>query len=228
MRRWLAWLAAFWLAVAPASADNLTLMNVSGGGVAGFPGTTWNPGAASINFTLTNGNLTATVSNGGVWSSVLSTSPVSAGKYYSEQTIVAISGSGTANWAIGIGDASASLASYAGSDSNSLGYFPNNGEVFFNGGNPSGTPIELGVQGQIVRMAVDVTGENIWFAINGGNWNNSGTANPATGAGGISFAGIANGTISAMFSGGTPGSVTSNFGASAFVYAPPTGYVAGP
>jgi Alpha-L-arabinofuranosidase B, catalytic len=31
MRRWLTWLAAFWLAIAPASADNLTLLGVSGG-----------------------------------------------------------------------------------------------------------------------------------------------------------------------------------------------------
>lgn len=40
--------------------------------------------------------------------------------------------------------------------------------------------------GDIVSVAVDLTSNLIWFTVNGGNWNGSGTANPATGTGGFS------------------------------------------
>jgi hypothetical protein len=54
--------------------------------------------------------------------------------------------------------------------------------------------------GDVVSVAVDLTGNLIWFRVNGGNWNGSGTANPATGTGGFS---TANG--SGGFNGGSPG-----------------------
>ena len=41
------------------------------------------------------------------------------------------------------------------------------------------------VSGNTLCCAVDLDARLIWFRTNGGNWNNSGTADPATGAGGI-------------------------------------------
>jgi hypothetical protein len=50
-----------------------------------------------------------------------------------------------------------------------------------------GSLIETWTAGSVVDVAVDLGGAVIWFRVSGGNWNNSGTANPATGTGGVSL-----------------------------------------
>jgi hypothetical protein len=84
--------------------------------------------------------------------------------------------------------------------------------------------------GHVRGMAVDPVAGLVWFrdATTGGNWNNSGTANPATGVGGIAFTTSANPLYfvygkSSVASGGT---CTVNTGVSAFVGAMPSGFSA--
>jgi hypothetical protein len=55
------------------------------------------------------------------------------------------------------------------------------------GGDYTITTIQTWAGGNTLCIAVDLDARLIWFRTNGGNWNNSGTANPATGAGGVNL-----------------------------------------
>jgi len=107
--------------------------------------------------------------------------------------------------------------------SNSLGYFDAT-QYAFNGSNVGN--IQSYASGNTVGMAVDIGAGLIWWETNGGNWNNSGTANPATGTGGITisvtgalFAGVGGG-----FWSGTHTQWTADFGATAYANAAPAGF----
>jgi hypothetical protein len=52
----------------------------------------------------------------------------------------------------------------------------------------------------VVELAVDIPNKLLWLRKNGGNWNNSGAANPATGAGGLSISSLVGTTINPAFS----------------------------
>jgi hypothetical protein len=81
------------------------------------------------------------------------------------------------------------------------------------------------VTGDVVDVAYDATAQLVWARVNGGNWNNSGTANPATGTGGYSapitstgkfFAAVKMPAVSDQW--------TFNFGDTAYTYAAPAGF----
>jgi hypothetical protein len=109
------------------------------------------------------------------------------GKVYFEGTFTELNN--TADTGIGIltsavtGGAS-HLANWLGSSSlgASLGWYPD-GKVWFN--NALLTTIQTYTELDTLCVAVDFTNNRIWFRTNGGNWNNSGTANPATNTGGL-------------------------------------------
>jgi hypothetical protein len=63
-----------------------------------------------------------------------------------------------------------------------------------------------------------------WVAKNGGQWNGSPTANPATNVGGISLAPISGSTVFPTAQGTGDGHVLANFGASSFAFTPPSGF----
>jgi hypothetical protein len=107
--------------------------------------------------------------------------------------------------------------------------------VFFFSGNiwagGSNTGISLGARsnGDVIGIAVDLDNRMIWFKkVSGtpGNWNNSGTANPATNVGGITVpAGL---MVPFNVHGATAGSIlTANFGASGFTGTVPSGFASG-
>jgi hypothetical protein len=84
-----------------------------------------------------------------------------------------------------------------------------------------------GLIDRTVGVAVDLTNQLIWFRNGQTNrWNASNTANPATGAGGISFTPSSGlfpmGSIDVNSSGDQV--VVANFGASAFAWAAPSGF----
>ena len=84
--------------------------------------------------------------------------------------------------------------------------------------------------GTVVGIAVDFTNHLIWFRMApSGNWNGSGTANPATGVGGITFStGAMVPFVTFGGSGGAAGNViTANFGASSFTGTVPSGFYSG-
>jgi hypothetical protein len=68
----------------------------------------------------------------------------------------------------------------------------------------------------------------VWFKKQGGtNWNNSGTANPATGVGGLLLSGAGAIYLLGTLFGNTPGDTgTVNFGATAFIGTVPSGFTA--
>jgi hypothetical protein len=76
-------------------------------------------------------------------------------------------------------------------------------------------------------MAVDFTAQLSWFRKNGGNWNGSGTANPATGVGGNSFSYLTGGPffIAANLNVGAASyALTLNAGGTAYAFAAPAGF----
>lgn len=157
--------------------------------------TTWNPSDKSANITLTNSNLTATLSVSSA-NGVRSTTSNSSGKWYFEITATNISAS---TFRVGFANATQSLTALFGASANSGAYIANNGNFDINasviGSSASWTT------GAVLRIAVDFTNKLVWLAVGGGNWNNSGTANPATGTGGFSLSTLSAGPYFIGFSG---------------------------
>ena len=194
------------------------------GGGGGAVTTTWNPADKSANITLSNGNLTAAIS-ANADSAVRSTTSKAAGsgKYYFEVTVT-----GTlANTGIGVASPTAVLSSVHNTVTQAAAAFTGPGSAFINGSNV-GFALGGFVTGNVACVAVDLVNNRIWFRRNAGNWNDSGTANPATNVGGYS--------ISALFTSASAyGLVTMgntalqdnvNFGATAFAQTIPSGFVA--
>jgi hypothetical protein len=75
-------------------------------------------------------------------------------------------------------------------------------------------------------VSIAVGNGNIWFRVNGGNWNGSSTANPSTATGGFAVPSTAQYVSAAVSQGDVgPASITINTVAP-FVYAPPSGFSA--
>jgi hypothetical protein len=183
---------------------------------------TWNP-SLSGDATLSNGNLTLT-GNSSSYGITLATVAYAGGKYYAEMTVNANGASANGDVAVGMGTGSFSItAAYSGQASNTYGYFALTG-AWFNNSSQAAT-IQTSPAGDIIRVAVDIGNSLIWFSTNGGNWNNSGAANPATGTGGISISSIG-GTGELIATVRNSGQLTANFGASAFIYSVPSGFIA--
>lgn len=80
----------------------------------------------------------------------------------------------------------------------------------------------------VICFAIDGPNALGWIRVNNGNWNNSGTANPATGTGGIALTTLASDyRISTLA--GSPGTgikAVINTGQATFGYTPPSGFTA--
>lgn len=173
---------------------------------------TLDPSNKGANVTLSSNNGQANSSAGS--GSARSLAHHLSGKFGNQFVIV---NAGT-SVAVGIGNAGASLSAALGSDANSVAYFPN-GTVVLNG--TTIATIATYATGYPMQMAVDLTNKLIWFYV-AGQWNNSGTANPATGVGGISIAGLNAGPYYVMaYLSGAAAEITANFG-------PVGGYILGP
>lgn len=178
--------------------------------------TTWNPADKNANITLSNGDLTATVSVS-AWCSLRAKIGKSSGKWYWEVTIDV----NTWYHTIGVGTLSASLNLDPGGDVNGYGYFGTTGRKKHNG-----SVTDYGANyapGDIIGVALDLDNGKIWFSKNG-VWQASG--DPAAGTN-EAFSGIS-GTFFPMHGLYTNLSAcTVNFGASAFTYSVPSGFTFG-
>lgn len=179
--------------------------------------TTFNP-ADLANVTLTNANLSAAApaAIGGVRGTGSHTS----GKNYWEYTITAISSNGLA---VGIALLSASLS--AGTTTG-VAVLTRVGTIFINGSNLG----SLGIRAvnDVIGVAVDFTAGLIWFRVApSGLWNASGTADPATGTGGISISALSGALYPVFVNGQAGDAVTANFGATAFTGSVPSGFTSG-
>src|ERR1019366_6052823 len=180
--------------------------------------TTWNPSDKSNAVVLSNGNLTAT-SDGSAGQGVRGTNSHSSGKYYFEVTISSDNGGG--NIFVAIASAAWVLNTFPGiADANSSGYASQSARIYANSG---GTAIVATgyTTGAVISVAVDITNNLVYFALNG-VWQNS--AVPSSGANGVDYITTAAVYPAAEFNVTEIGAVTLNTGASAFSYAVPSGF----
>ena len=189
--------------------------------------TTWNPSDKSVGITLCTGNLTAKNNNNAV-SGVRAIAGQPTGKFYWEYSWDATT---SASDGVGVAILTFPLISIGNSASGASGNFTVNrvGTVIRDGGTV-GVGIGTLVNGTIVCIAIDLTGRLGWFRSGAaGLWNNAGTANPATGVGGIAVTTIGSGIsaypVAAVNN--TNDQITANFGDSAFVGVVPAGFTGG-
>lgn len=168
---------------------------------------TFDPAAKNAHITLTGSDLIATNDGTAVHAAVLGTLSKSSGKYYAEFTITGV----TCNEGIGTSSTSLADGAYLGSDNNAYGLNKTTSNIYHNG-----SPIVYGngvviADGSVVSMLLDLDNNTLAF------WDDGVLIAPA-----IS---ITAGTYFPAASAFTSASVTANFGATAFAYTPPAGYV---
>jgi hypothetical protein len=178
---------------------------------------TWNPADKSASVTLSGANLTASQASAGA-SVRANTSITASAKVFFSETI----GTANGNQAIGIANATMSLSSFPGLDFNGVGY-TQDGRVMINSNSLLGMPTYT--TADVIDVALDIGNLSVWFRKNGGNWNNSGTANPATNTGGVSLSSLNAGPYFPSWGANTSNSATANFGASTLPYAAPAGFL---
>lgn len=98
------------------------------------------------------------------------------GKYYAE---FVSRGNG-----VGISNATGTIG-YVGQSAGSLGYFYDDSGSVLSNAVVIGNAETAVIGSQIVGVAIDVDNKKVWFRLNAGLWNNSGTADPATNVGGF-------------------------------------------
>lgn len=191
---------------------------------AGSAAVIWDPLTCSTIVTLSGGNLTAAdnaTSNGGCYSNSTATT----GKFYYEALVNANDQVLYSVIGVALRDVDTEHMYAAAHGIGVAG----GGEIILNGAN--NTALGATTVGQTVCLAIDLGAKLFWARINGGNWNASSTANPATGVGGIDISSVFNGTVaspmmSASSSGAGVGSTsfTANFGATAYSFTAPAGF----
>ena len=211
-----------------ANGRGLSVTKVASGGMAvtyvtGLSTATLDP-ATAVNATLSADNLTATHINGAALGGVKTSSGKNAGTYYFEMTL------STASTSSGVG-----LMTPAATYTNLVLNGTNCAVVYQSGAiwsNNANTAQTLGAlaNGDIIGVAVDFTNQKVWFRKTpSGNWNGVGANNPATNTGGVSISAFSATTLAPAigWSNVAGGVVTSNFGASSFSGAVPSGFTAG-
>jgi hypothetical protein len=182
--------------------------------------TVWSATDKTAGIVLSNGNLTAG-NNVGASQSVNGTVARSTGKYCFESTITLTSGSGS--YFLGVRKTAASAA-ITGIAAGANGVC----NRYSNGAATALTAVEVfWTTGLKVMIAVDLDARLFWLKVGAGNWNNSATSNPATGAEGRDFSPLGAGDYYPYFgTGGTTHVCGVNFGAGAFTITAPSGFTA--
>ena len=151
-----------------------------------------NSGNAYHTMSFSNSNLTVTALPGIGTSQanqecmVVGTQTISAG----DKVMYSVNVSQTAGigyCGVGLANYYESLWQYPGYSNDSIGYF-DDGRVFINS-NPVATYAAFN-EGGFVDIAVDTDAALAWFRADGGNWNAGGSADPATGVGGLDISAL--------------------------------------
>jgi len=140
------------------------------------------------------------------------------GKYYFEMMINAATN--LALVGVGVDNGVESLNGVGGQAGGIL--WLGNGNVVYDGLGIAAAVQSFNV-GDVVGVAVDVTDALIWFRDAGGNWSNNGSANPATGAGGLSIAAVTPNVYAVAQLTDALDEITANF-AGPFTYTAPSGF----
>lgn len=186
---------------------------------------TWSATNKNANVVLSGGNLVATGSNTLASSaSGIATLAVTTGQLkYFELTATHVDNSNSVMLGVGNSSTATSDGSYLGIDSNSFAFIAD-GRLVFNNSVPA--TITGYTNGDVIGIAVDFAHGTIWRRINGGSWNDSGTANPVTNTGGFTI-GVTGDLFPAYCThggGGDQSVTTANFGATSFGTSPPSGF----
>jgi hypothetical protein len=180
----------------------------------------FNPSDLTAGIALSNNNLTAT-NSAGTDNAVRSNAGTEFVKVYME--FVAGATFGGTDTAVGLATPTANLTTIGVAGVGGV-ILKAAGTVYLNGTLQALTAMPVG-PGDTVRIAYDWNAQKMWFSVNGGNWNGNATYDPATGVGGI-IPGFSSVAAFAVFCSNSAGSgVTANFGATAFTYAMPSGYM---
>jgi hypothetical protein len=178
-----------------------------------MPNTTGSTTDRSGTVTLSNANLTATLSG---FSGVRATDKQTAGKFYFEVTATTWIG---LQPIIGIANFFATLGNVGGTPTNACGVIAS-GAIWLGASAAPGNPTLGGrANGDIIGIAVDLDNKLIWFRVApSGNWNGNAGFAPG-GTGGVNFTSIAGGGIPlfplvSAISG--PTVYTANFGDTSF------------
>lgn len=149
------------------------------------------------------------------------------GPVYFEVTIDTLVG----NMGPGIASMDHNYNNLLGTDRNSF-FYQQNGQVRVN--NTTLATLAAFAQGDRIDVAYHPGSRHVWFRVNGGSWNNDGTANPATDTGYIDVNPTGLLTTGAVFwpNHATPavsfsvagGAMTANFAEADFVGIPPAGF----
>ena len=164
--------------------------------------TTWNPADKAAGVVLTGGNLTATC---GEDESVRSTFGATAGKYYWELTYP----SGFTYLSAGVATSASNIDTWPGSDAEAWAAEGLSGDIFTNSffiGGPS-----VGPPTTTLSVLLDATAKKLKFWADGVDF-------------GVNIT-LAGSQFYAIV--GDTGTITANFGATAFNHTPPAGYEAG-
>lgn len=183
---------------------------------------TFDPNAKGTRVTLSNGNLTLTHSSSGsddsTYSQLTRSSPLG-NKYYVEMTVVTYAGGGN-DLGIGIDSVNTSTGTYFYSTATGYAYYFNGQKWNNNAGAAYGNSFTTG---DVIGIAIDMDNRYIYFSKNG-TWQNSG--DPTSGATGTGKAyTFTAGTYYIAVNTAGASVVTANFGASAFAYSIPSGYI---
>lgn len=178
----------------------------------------------SNNVVYSNGDLTVTPGGGGLGTATFRTRDIrSRGKLYVEWTSFQWFPGTAPTSGVGIWPFQTSLAN---SWTDGAMYNAGGGGRIRVQGTTDLAAIGAPADYDIIRMAADLDNKLVWFARNGGNWNNDPLADPATGVGGFSFTfktAQLGGTFQAK--GSAPSrSTTLNAGQNAFTYSIPSGF----
>lgn len=191
-----------------------------------MPGTSWNPADKTTGLTLTNSNLTCTVSTLMSPNGVRSLDWIAGAKIYFECTWGTIS----STEGIGIATPSAVLTSASWAQTS---FVTNAGALYVNGAT-TGQNIGAFSSGNVVCIAADLTASLIWFRRGAaGPWNNNASYDPGAGTGGQSITAAGFGAAVHTFaylaynSSAVGAAITSNFGDTTFAGVVPTGFTAG-
>lgn len=209
-------------------------------GTIAFPRTLYpalDPSSASSGLSFSDANNTAeTTSLPQMYALARSTNDRASGKYYMEMLDFAGAGS-AGKVALGLVNSSMDLtgaSEWLGRDTNGVGW--QNGSaasIWLNGSSlgTSGVSVNGFTSGSTVAMAVDLDNHNVWFknlTDDGGTleWNDSGSADPASNIGGFSLTGLSPDSPLFVCIGLYAASdiVQVNFGATSFHSTPPSGF----
>ena len=152
--------------------------------------TTWSTTDKDSSLVLSGGNLIVSASGSTGNAGIRATSSKSSGKYYLEFNNISF---GNNNGMLGFAHAAQALNTLS---MDSQGTFCINpaGTAF---GNVGSFSMGSNIVPNVLGFAIDLTNGLMWARYNTGNWNDSGTADPVSGTGGVDI--VVNGSNGAVF-----------------------------